>query len=866
MHLFDRVRDTTETTGTGDITLDAAPPVTWQGFDPYETLRLAGTPPTLLYAIVHRSANEWEVGYGIYFNTDTLVRIRVLSSSNSNAAVNFSAGVKDVTVTLPAEQLKVYEILLTMLLGRPAGVSSVAGKTDDVKLVHSDITDFTSSVETIIANYSGALLGGFDFKSSCRVATTANITLSGLQTIDGVSLTLNDRVLVKNQTDAEDNGIYNASSSTWTRSTDADTSSDITSGLFVAVTEGTANGDTAWLLTTNDPITLGTTELTFTEFGTSGSGSGDFVGPSSSTNNALVVFDGTTGKLGKNSAAVFDASGNLNITSTDNTVANLQITSANTGETLAALVLAVDRASSSEPDVNDGFAVVAAGYANNSGEGGLTGMYSYFDATITGLNRPTRIEWHVTPHDMSTTGGVKGLTLTSDLTLLVANAVRPTANADKEIILPEKSAGTSPTMSADTVALYAMYDGTRTAPYVKDESGNAVKLINAASGTVVTYSGLTNGQIPIGSTSTGAPVWGTIIGSANQVIVTSGSNSITLTLPQSINTNSAPTFAKVSANGSQASAGLIRLDDTFSNTNSPDIYCQKARSGASPSNNDGIGGIRGGGYNAGDRESVGVSFFADGTWGSSDYPGRIELFTTPDGSGTKATRLSIRENGSVLINTTSKPTANGTGVVVFGAVAGTPTLAGTTAAIYAEDVSSTLEMRAMDSAGNVSTFSPHAKDAPEWLYDRGPGIDYVERQENVFLGEITFINQDRKDNLFDTFLNGEELPSDPLKRQFKVKETYEDYNIRTGFNLKRQDWEKQQKDYADATKADHDAWVEQRTQYQLDSVIYLVDKEKFDRGLIEQEPQPPTLRPEPIQPYQAKEKPEWLKAKQNKGE
>jgi hypothetical protein len=72
------------------------------------------------------------------------------------------------------------------------------------------------------------------YKAPCRVATTANITLSGFQTLDGVSLADGDsnlRVLVKNQTTASENGIYNAASSTWTRAKDFDGNSDVVRGF-----------------------------------------------------------------------------------------------------------------------------------------------------------------------------------------------------------------------------------------------------------------------------------------------------------------------------------------------------------------------------------------------------------------------------------------------------------------------------------------------------------------------------------------------------------------------------------------------------------------------------------------------------------
>lgn len=102
------------------------------------------------------------------------------------------------------------------------------------------------------------------WKIPVMAATTANITLSGLQTIDGVALAEGDRVLVKDQSDQTTNGIYDASASTWTRSVDADESSEILTGTQVLVTGGSTNGGVAYRITTVNPITIGASNLVFT--------------------------------------------------------------------------------------------------------------------------------------------------------------------------------------------------------------------------------------------------------------------------------------------------------------------------------------------------------------------------------------------------------------------------------------------------------------------------------------------------------------------------------------------------------------------------------------------------------------------------
>lgn len=106
-------------------------------------------------------------------------------------------------------------------------------------------------------------LAKLDHKQSVRAATTANIALNGLQTIDGVVLVAGNRVLVKNQATAKDNGLYVAAAGAWPRAEDADLGVELTSGLVVHVEQGATLADSRWQLVTDGVIILGATELTF---------------------------------------------------------------------------------------------------------------------------------------------------------------------------------------------------------------------------------------------------------------------------------------------------------------------------------------------------------------------------------------------------------------------------------------------------------------------------------------------------------------------------------------------------------------------------------------------------------------------------
>jgi len=127
----------------------------------------------------------------------------------------------------------------------------------------------TIDTDAATKGYVDAIVNGLDWKS-VKAATTANITLSGEQTIDGVALSVGDRVLVKNQTTQSTNGIYIVATSSWARSTNADSWAELVSAAVI-VEQGTENGDTAWLCTVDEGGTLGTTPITWTYFPGAGS-------------------------------------------------------------------------------------------------------------------------------------------------------------------------------------------------------------------------------------------------------------------------------------------------------------------------------------------------------------------------------------------------------------------------------------------------------------------------------------------------------------------------------------------------------------------------------------------------------------------
>jgi len=206
--------------------------------------------------------------------------------------------------------------------------TNISTATGQISTSPSAATDIVNKL------YVDTVAQGLNPKAACKAGTLTNITLSGLQTIDGYSVLAGNRVLVKNQTATADNGIYVASASAWTRATDMDVWAEVP-GAYTVVLNG-SQANTAWVSTSADTGTIGVTPITWVQFsGVSTYYAG--TGLTLTSNTFSITPVGTASTYGSASAVpVFTTNASGQVTSVTNTtiaIANTQVSGLGTMST-----------------------------------------------------------------------------------------------------------------------------------------------------------------------------------------------------------------------------------------------------------------------------------------------------------------------------------------------------------------------------------------------------------------------------------------------------------------------------------------------------------------------------------------------------
>jgi len=244
------------------------------------TIPVTDVPASLLSGTIAAARLSGTYAINISGSAATLTTPRTINGvafdGSANITVTAAAGTLTGTTlnpTVTASSLTSVGTLSSLVVGGAAQFNSTVLLSADPTLALQAATK--QYVDNVVAN-------GVSWKQAVRAATTANITLSGAQTVDGVALNVGDRVLVKNQTPDADagaflgrtrnaaNGIYNVASGAWTRVADADSATELPSAA-VFVSEGTTQADIAYVQIV-DSVTVNSTPLAFVQFSTAGGG------------------------------------------------------------------------------------------------------------------------------------------------------------------------------------------------------------------------------------------------------------------------------------------------------------------------------------------------------------------------------------------------------------------------------------------------------------------------------------------------------------------------------------------------------------------------------------------------------------------
>lgn len=303
---------------------------------------------------------------------------------------------------------------------------------------------------------------GIDAKASCRAATTTNITLSGTQTIDGVALIAGDRVLVKDQSSASQNGIYVVAASTWSRSSDADTWSELIAA-FTFIEEGTINGNGGYICTVTAGGTLGTTPVTWTQF----SGAGQIQAGTGMTKVGNVLNVNTASSL-----RIVVGADEIDLATTGVTASTYKsvtvdqwgrVTAGSNPTTLAGYGIS-DAYTQTQTDT-----FLAAKLSLSGGT--MTGAIAMATYKITGLGDPTNAQDAATKNYIDTVFGS-----TTSAAASAAAAATSATNASNSATAAASSASSAASSASSAAASYDAFDdrylGSKSSDPTVDNDGN----------------------------------------------------------------------------------------------------------------------------------------------------------------------------------------------------------------------------------------------------------------------------------------------------------------------------------------------------------------------------------------------------------
>jgi hypothetical protein len=609
----DRVKETTATTGTGTLTLAGA----LTGFQSFSSALSDGD--TTYYAIFESSTGEWEVGLGTFTASGTtLARTTVLASSNSGSAVNLTAGSAEVFITQPATKAAYFDASGDLVLNQDPTSNLQAATKQYVDTIAAAGVHYHDPVRV---EREGNLNATYDNGTSGVGATLTNAGTQAALVIDGVTMVLNDRVLIYEQTNAAHNGVYTvtnvgSASTNWvlTRATDADSygPSDpdaLGQGDAFFVQEGAAGAGETYVMTTEGTITFGTTDITFsqisaTQIYSAGNGltlTGTTFAAGAGTGVTVNANDIAIGQAVGTGDTVTFATVNANLTGnvTGNVTGDVtgNADTATTWETARTISLTGDITGSATGVDGSGNVSIATTYANDvvlgtdtSGNyiatgavsgNGLSGSASAEGATFTVTSNATNANTASTIVFRDASGNFSAGTITAALNGNASTASQwqtsRTLSLTGDVTGSTSIDGSGNVSIATTIGANSVALGTdTTGNYVQQgaTSGNGISgSVNSEGGTFTVTSNATNANT--GSTIVFRDASGNF--SAGTITATLSGNATNIsqyTINQNVGTGNSPSFAGLNINGNLNAVDDIYLADQILHEGDTDTYIQ----------------------------------------------------------------------------------------------------------------------------------------------------------------------------------------------------------------------------------------------------------------------------------------------------